>query len=101
MSRRDRPLIERMIAGAAWAMVGFALVAGVLAGLALLGVSSFGPALGDWATGKGPAASLLLAFVVWPLLGALYVALGALFEGAWASRGKQASSASNSEGGKQ
>lgn len=98
---RDRPLVERMIAGAAKAMIGFALVAGALAGLALLGVSSFGPAFSDWAAGKSPAAWLVLAFVVWPVLGALYVGLEALFEGAWASRGGQASSSGDSPEGRQ
>ena len=87
---RHTPLVERMITGAAKAMIGFAVVAGVLAGLALLGASSFGPALDDWAAARRPGAWLLLAFVVWPLLGALYVGLEALFEGAWASRAKPA-----------
>jgi len=90
---RQQPLIERMIAGAAKAMIGFAVVAGALAGLALLGVSSFGPVLSAWAAGQKPGAWLLLAFVVWPVLGALYVGLEALFEGAWAWR-RQGSAAS-------
>lgn len=92
MTRRP-PLVERMIAAAAKAMIGFAVVAASLAGLALWGVSSFGPAFSDWAKREGAGAWLLLAFAVWPVLGALYVGLEALFEGAWTPR-KQGTSPS-------
>jgi hypothetical protein len=80
---RDRPLIERMIAGAAKAMIAIAVVFGALAGLALMGVASFGPAFSEWSARQSPRTWLLLAFVVWPVLGVLSVGLEALFEGAF------------------
>jgi hypothetical protein len=83
---RQEPLVERMIAAAAKVMIAVAVLVGALAGLALFGVASFGPAFSEWASGQRPSAWLVLAFVVWPALGALYVGLEALFEGAWRSR---------------
>lgn len=92
-----------MIAGAAKAMIAFAVVVGTLAGLALMGVASLGPALDEWAAGQSRSTWLLLAFVVWPALGALYVGLEALFEGAWDLRRRSSSPSAgdHAEGRKQ
>jgi hypothetical protein len=81
-----RSSFERVVTHVAKAMIAVAAVTGALFGLALLGIASFGPVLREWATGRSPAAALLLIFVVWPALGVLYVVVEGLIDWAWAGR---------------
>jgi hypothetical protein len=73
-------MIERVIEAAAKGMIGVAIILGGLAGLALLGVASFGPAFSDWASQRAtPGAWVTLALGIWPVLGLIDL----LFEGLW------------------
>jgi hypothetical protein len=75
--------VERVIERLAHMMIGVAALAGALSGFALLGVSYFGPFMAD--SGSSASTLLFLAFVVWPALGIVAVAMEGLSQ-LWSTR---------------